>query len=144
VSGDGREPELHDAPDEVPSFDPAKVREARPRDLVIRFFAGGLTSVVAGLVAIAFGAKVGGALLAFPAILAASLTLIEQQEDSAEAREDARGAIAGGIGLTAFADVAYLLLGHVPGAAALALATAAWAAVAMGIYFGLWRRHSRR
>jgi len=39
-----------------------------------------LTSVAAGLVTLGFGARVGGILLGFPAIMAASLTLIEEEE----------------------------------------------------------------
>ncbi len=79
-----------------PTLRSAKVRQVRARDLAVRFVAGALTSVAAGAVTIAFGARAGGIVLAFPAILAASLTLIEQQENSAEAREDARGAVLGG------------------------------------------------
>ncbi|HWE13762.1 MAG TPA: DUF3147 family protein [Solirubrobacteraceae bacterium] len=112
----------------------------RPRDLLVRFFAGALTSVVSGTATLVFGPRVGGILLAFPAILAASLTLIEEQEDSEEAREDARGAIAGGCALTVFAVVAALVLGHVDGAVALLLAAAGWGAVAMALYATLWWR----
>jgi hypothetical protein len=100
--------------------------------------AGAATSVVAGLVTLAFGARVGGILLAFPAILAASLTLIEEQEDSVDAREDARGAIVGGCGLIVFAVVAAVTLNELPPAVALLLAAAAWALVALGSYAVFW------
>jgi hypothetical protein len=79
-------------------------------------------------------------MLAFPAILAASLTLIEEQEDSVDAREDARGATAGAIALAAFAVVALLAFGHLPGAAALVLAAAAWLLTAGALYVLLWWR----
>jgi hypothetical protein len=82
---------------------------------------------------------VGGVFLAFPAILAASLTLIEHDEDSAEAREDARGAVLGGCALAAFAGVAAVALPALPGSAALALAALAWAVVAFAGYWLLWR-----
>lgn len=59
-----------------------------------------------------------------PAILGASLTLIEEQEDSEEGSEDARGAIAGACGLTVFAIFAALTLGHLSGGVALLLAAA--------------------
>jgi hypothetical protein len=95
---------------------------------------------VAGATTLAFGPRVGGILLAFPAILAASLTLIEEQENSVDAREDARGAVAGGCALAIFAVVAALTLGHLPGAVALAIAAAAWLLVAMSIYVVLWWR----
>jgi small-conductance mechanosensitive channel len=123
---------------ERPSFSPDEVRKVGFRALGIRFIAGALTSIVAGVVTLAFGSHVGGILLAFPAILAASLTLIEQKEDSAEAREDARGAVVGGLALGTFAAVGAVTLGHVNTAVALALATAGWFAIAIGGYFVAW------
>lgn len=123
-----------------PSFSARQVREVGFRELAIRFVAGALTSVVAGVVTLAFGPRVGGVLLALPAILAASLTLIEQEEDSAEAREDARGAVMGGLALAAFAAVAAVTLGHLNPAVALVLATVGWFAVALGGYAVAWLR----
>jgi hypothetical protein len=81
---------------------------------------------------------VGGILLAFPAILAASLTLIEEQEDSVDAREDARGAVIGGCGLIAFAVVAALALTDLAPAVTLLLAAIAWTIVALGGYAVFW------
>jgi hypothetical protein len=123
-----------------PAFKLDEVRQIRARHLAYRFMAGGLTSVAAGAVTLAFGARTGGLFLAFPAILAASLTLIEQQEDSAEAREDARGAVIGGCAMALFAAVAGLAFGHLNGALVLLLATAAWFAGAMLGYFAAWFR----
>lgn len=125
---------------ERPGLDLGKARQARPRDLLVRFGAGALTSVVSGVVTLVFGSPVGGILLAFPAILAASLTLIEEQEDGEESREDARGAIAGAGALIAFAVVAALAFGHLPGAAALGLASLGWVAVAAALYAAFWWR----
>jgi hypothetical protein len=119
------------------------VTEARPRDLIVRFIAGAITSIVAGAITLAAGSRAGGILLAFPAILAASLTLIEEQEDGHEAREDSRGAVLGGCGMFAFAAVVALALGKLPGAVALVLATVAWTIVAVGGYMLIWRRRSR-
>ena len=76
-----------------PTAQPAKIKRVRKRDIGYRFLAGAVTSIASGIVALWLGARVGGILLAFPAILAASLTLIEEQEDGAHAREDARGAV---------------------------------------------------
>jgi Protein of unknown function (DUF3147) len=132
------EPTVTDRIDERPSFDPGKATKAQPRDLAIRFVAGGLTSIAAGMATLAFNARVGGILLAFPAILAASLTLIEQQEDSVDAREDARGAIAGGFALAVFAAVAAVSFGHIAGALALALAALAWLVTAGLLYAVFW------
>lgn len=114
--------------------------EVPARHLIIRFVAGAVTSIVSGVLTLAFGARVGGMFLAFPVILAASLTLIEEQEDSAEAREDARGASIGGIALAVFAAVAAITLGHMSGAVALLLATVAWFATASAGYVIAWFR----
>jgi hypothetical protein len=128
------------APDERPSLHIGKLRQVHGHDLLIRFVAGGLTSVVAGLLTIIFDARVGGAMLAFPAILAASLTLIEKKEDSHEAREDARGAIIGGLALAAFAAVCALAFTHWNPAVVLAVASAAWLITAGLGYFLVWFR----
>jgi Protein of unknown function (DUF3147) len=125
---------------ERPALDVGKLREVRPRDLAIRFVAGALTSIAAGLLTLAFGARVGGILLAFPAILGASLTLIEDQEDSIEAREDARGAVVGGCALALFAAIAATTLGHINPVLAVLLATAAWFAGALLGYLLAWVR----
>jgi hypothetical protein len=126
--------------EERPALELGKVRQLRARELAYRFIAGAVTSIVAGVATLAFGPRAGGILLAFPAILAASLTLIEQQEDSAEAREDARGAVMGGFALCLFAVVAALALGKLSGAIALLLATAAWFAGALIGYLAAWFR----
>ena len=123
---------------ERPDVEPEKVSHVRARDLGYRFVAGALTSIIAGVLTIVFGPRIGGVMLAFPAILAASLTLIEEQEDSAEAREDARGAVVGGAALGAFAAVAAELFGNVNGAATLALATLAWFVTAVLLYVVAW------
>lgn len=135
----------HEAPiiervEERPSLRPSAVREVRGRDVGYRFLGGALTSIAAGGVTLLFGARVGGILLAFPAILAASLTLIEEEENSAEAREDARGAVMGGIALALFAAVAAVTFGSLSGALALVLATVAWFAWAFLGYLVAWFR----
>ena len=135
-----REPTVADRLDERPRLSIGKITRVKPRDLLYRFLAGAITSIGAGVVTLVFGARTGGVFLAFPAILAASLTLIEEQEDSAEAREDARGAMMGGVALAVFAVVAALTLGSLNAAIALALAALAWLTVAMLGYFGLWGR----
>ncbi|HET9689809.1 MAG TPA: hypothetical protein VFP61_01550, partial [Acidimicrobiales bacterium] len=79
------------------------------------------------------GAVLGGALLAFPAILPAALTLIEQEDGTPAAVHEVGGAVFGGLGLIAFAALAWALLTTVPSAVALA-AAAAWTAVAVAFY----------
>lgn len=136
---DEHEPGLLERVPEDPSIHPDKLRELRPRELGYRFLSGALTSVCAGLLALWLGPRVGGLLLAFPAILAASLTLIEEQEDSVEAREDARGAVLGSCAMAAFAAIAALALHGLAGALALLLAAVGWVAVCLAGYWLLWR-----
>jgi hypothetical protein len=124
--------------DERPSLDVGRALKANPRGMLVRFAAGALTSVVAGGLTLLAGPRIGGIMLAFPAILVASLTLIYRQEDAHEAREDARGAIAGGVALTVFAAVFTSLVDHASGPVALVIAAAAWVGVALGLYGILW------
>ncbi|MFF3904519.1 DUF3147 family protein [Streptomyces sp. NPDC001848] len=77
---------------------------------------------------------VGGVFLAFPAILPASLTLVAKEEGLRGARDDARGAALGTIGLLAFAPTTAVLLRHHSAWLALAVATAAWTVVSLGGY----------
>lgn len=125
---------------ESPSLDVGKALRADPRAMAVRFAAGALTSIVAGVLTLLAGPRIGGIMLAFPAILVASLTLIYREEDAHEAREDARGAIAGGVALTAFAVVFTALIGHTSGPVTLLIAAVAWLAVALGLYRALWWR----
>jgi hypothetical protein len=125
---------------ERPSFKPQQVREVGFRELGYRFIAGAVTSIAAGAITLAFGSRVGGIFLAFPAILAASLTLIEKEEDSAEAREDARGAVMGGLAMALFAAIAAITLGKLSAPIALLLATVGWLVGANVGYLIAWFR----
>ncbi len=138
MSSTSEEGEITARVGERPGFEAGNVRGVGARELLYRFVAGATTSVAAGAATLAFGARVGGILLAFPAILAASLTLIEEEEDPSSAREDARGAVMGGIALALFAGVAALTLGAVAGA--LALAALVWLLAAVGGYVLAWLR----
>jgi hypothetical protein len=125
---------------ERPKLEPSRIRQVRSKDLLVRFAAGAVTSIVAGLLTLAFGSRLGGIMLGFPAILAASLTLIQEEEDAAHAREDARGAVAGGCAMAVFALAAALTFGHLGAALALLIAAAAWTVTALGLYLILWFR----
>jgi hypothetical protein len=83
---------------------------------------------------------VGGAFLAFPAILAASLTLIAEEEDKGEAREDARGATVGALALAGFAAIGVLTFTEIAWPLALAMAFAGWVLAALALYALLWAR----
>src|SRR5437588_6422057 len=112
----------------------SKIRSVKPKELGIRFLFGTGIAVVAAIAGMVVGPKFGGLFLAFPAILPASLTLIEKKEGTTKAWADASGGVFGALGLAAFALTAMLLLPWNP-AVALVLALVAWAVTSMGLYF---------
>jgi hypothetical protein len=131
--------------------------ESRWYEYLVRFVLGGLTTVVAGVVADLYGPQMGGLFLAFPAIFCASATLIEKHERQRKkergvagqrrgtdaAALDASGAALGGIGLAAFALAVWLLAPEY-GLASLVIGSIAWIPVSVTC----WRlrrviRHSR-
>jgi hypothetical protein len=119
----------------APRFDLAKIRSSRFRDYAPRFLFGAGIALAAGLIGTWFGPKVGGLFLGFPAILPASLTLIQKREGRDEASIDSVGAMLGAAALIAFAAVVVAMvtsLGVVPSVLA---AFVVWLAVASGLYF---------
>jgi hypothetical protein len=121
---------------------PEKAKQTPPKDLLIRFGFGAGISIVAGLISMAFGPRAGGMFLAFPAILPATLTLLQQEESKREAKEDDQGAILGAIGLLAFATTAALLLEGSSGWVALGTASGAWVVTSIGLYVAIYGRRS--
>jgi hypothetical protein len=114
-----------------------KLRSIRPRELAMRFAFGAAISVIAALIGLAFNQTVGGMFLAFPAILPATVTLIEKKEGTKEATMDVEGAVAGAAGLIAFALVCIYGLRRDSAAPVLLLAFCAWAAVALIVYLAV-------
>ena len=135
---DGDELSFFEAPGAGPSADLAKARSVSPRHLLVRFAFGAGTSAVAGAMAVVFSPRAAGPMLAFPAILAASLTLIADEDSRRAAREDARGAVIGAVALAAFALAGYELFGRLPAPLVLLVALAGWILVACGLYVLLW------
>lgn len=131
-------------PEESVGTQVEKLGDLRLRDLGVRFVFGALTSAVAGTLSITVDPIVGGTFLAFPAILAASLTLIAEEEDRSEAREDARGAVVGALGLAAFAAIGVATFTAIAWPLALAAASGAWVLAAIGLYLMLWVLPSSR
>jgi hypothetical protein len=79
------------------------------------------------------GYRDGGVFLAFPAILPATLTLIEKKEGRQRAHEDDVGATAGSVGLFAFALAGLFVVSRLDGRGAVALASAAIARLVVSI-----------
>jgi hypothetical protein len=114
--------------------EPGKLRNPPARDWLIRFAFGAGVSAVAGVVSEVAGPRVGGVFLAFPAILLASLTLVAKEHGINKARDDARGAALGTLGLIAFAVIVAVAATRWPLWATLTVATVAWAVVALAAY----------
>ena len=122
------------------TIDLAALGKVKPTEYLVRFGFGAGIAALSGLVGLRFGPQAAGVFLAFPAILPASLTLIEKKQGAPQADADVRGGILGGVGMLAFAAVAVLLLPRVQPALALAVALGAWAVVAAGLFFVVGRR----
>jgi uncharacterized membrane protein len=71
--------------------------------------------------------------LAFPAILPATLTLVEKKEGTRRADKNAGGAVLGGVALIIFAALTFLLL-NTDAPLALAVAVVGWSVTAMTLY----------
>lgn len=126
-----------------PSLDLRCLKEASWKEHALRFLFGGLIAALAGLVGNALGPLVGGALLAFPAILPASLTLAKKHAGKKAAMDEAKGATLASVALAAFGAVT-MTATKLPFAMSLALALAAWVLVAGGLWaFVHARRQSR-
>lgn len=118
-----------------PEFVPSAVRKLKFHEHAIRFVFGGVVSVLASLVAREYGPAIGGLFLAFPAILPATLTLVKTHDGRKKARDDARGARLGALGLVAYALSVALLAPRVSIAPALAAAVVIWGAVSVATWW---------
>lgn len=114
--------------------EPHRLRSVRGSELLMRAAFGAAISVVAGLVGLAFNPLVAGMFLAFPAILPATITLIEKKEGAGKARADVQGATLGALALGVFAVVAGAGLHRLNAAAALFAALGAWCVTVLALY----------
>ena len=131
------------------SLNLAALTKTKFHEYAIRFLAGGIVTALTGIIAKKFGPGIGGLFLAFPAILPASVTLVEKHERQKKehaglhgairgrkaAGIDAAGAAMGSFGLFAFALVVWRLVPTHKSWIVLGGATAIWMAVA----YLLWR-----
>jgi uncharacterized protein DUF3147 len=119
----------------APKIEPGAIAKHGPMDYVSRFLFGAGISLGAGLIGMKFGPLVGGVFLGFPAILPASLTLIEKNEGRQEAAIDSEGAILGAIALVVYAVVVVVTVSALGVVASLLVALVAWLGVAVVLYF---------
>lgn len=118
----------------LPDLTLSKLRGIRLRDYAIRFAMGAAISIVAAIVGKVIGVRFGGTLLAFPAILPASLTLIQEEEGTRRADRDAIGAVLGAVGLMIFGMVGEATFGRTNPALALVFALLGWLLTAFFLY----------
>jgi len=124
------------ARDVTPSLHPEELRQIRSRELIVRFCLGAAVSVMAGIIANAVGVRFGGLFLAFPAILPASLTMVQEREGTRRADRDAIGAVLGASALVVFAVVAESTFTRLNPGVVLITSLAGWI-VAAGMLYGL-------
>jgi hypothetical protein len=95
---------------------------------------GALISVSAGILGKTVGARFAGMFLAFPSILPASLTLIQEKEGTRRADRNAIGAVLGGVALVIFAGIGESAFGHLQAFVVLLLALAGWVVASLVLY----------
>jgi len=125
------------------------LKQTQWHEYAVRFLLGGLITAVTGWLAERFGPVFGGLFLAFPAIFPASATLLDKHERERKRKAgipftvrgrlaaalEARGAVMGSMGAMVFAFVLVKLLGQVSAWLSLVLATAAWLAISVGLWY---------
>ena len=130
------------------------LKQAKWYEFLIRFVLGGLVTAGAGALAKKFGPSFGGLFLAFPAILVASATLVEQHERQRKEQKglggvyrgrhaagaDGAGAAMGSLGLMTFAWWAWKLLPRYNLGLVIVSATLMWALVSFSVWW-LWKRN---
>jgi uncharacterized protein DUF3147 len=128
----------------IPTINSQGLKDKSPKDYLVRFGFGAAISLIAALIGLKYP-LFGGMFLAFPAILPASLTLIQRDAGKHEAAIDAEGAIIGAIGLLAFALVVAFGIKALGAVTALIAAVLTWLVVSVGIYAAVmtWRAMTR-
>jgi uncharacterized membrane protein (GlpM family) len=118
-----------------PGAEPSRVKRSSLKDYAIRFLFGGIITAAVGIVGAAFGPVIAGLFLAFPAILPASVTLIQKHEDRDAAAADAVGAADGSLGLIAFGAVVWGLATRSPAPVVLSVAMVAWLVASLVLWW---------
>jgi Protein of unknown function (DUF3147) len=118
----------------LPTLDLGEIRQVQPKEYLLRFALGAAISIVAGIIGKTVSARFGGAFLAFPSILPASLTLLEEKEGTRRAGRNAIGAVLGSLGLVVFAMIGEAAFGQFNPVIVLLLAAAGWILTSFALY----------
>jgi Protein of unknown function (DUF3147) len=114
--------------------EPNRLRESSLSEYIIRFLFGGIISGVIGVIGPIAGPIRTGLFLAFPAVLPASLTLIESEQGKKPAGRNAFGAAFGSVGLIAFAGIVWVFATRAPAWIVLGFAILVWFAVSTVVW----------
>lgn len=117
-----------------PEFKPSEIGSHGFKDYALRFGFGAGISLVAGLMGMWLGPKFGGVWLGFPAILPASLTLVQKKDGKEQAAIDSEGAVLGAIAFVVYAVIVVLLVTRWVVLPTLVVALLVWLAVAVALY----------
>jgi hypothetical protein len=117
-----------------PRADLRKLAEHGPKDYVVRFMFGAGISLVAGLIGMLLAPKLGGVWLGFPAILPASLTMIQKREGKEQAAIDSEGAVLGAAAFVVYAIVLAMFTAQWGVLVTLIVALVVWTVVAVALY----------
>lgn len=125
-------------------FNLARIKQTKWHEYAIRFVFGGAITAVAGFLSHQYGPKVGGLFLAFPAILPASMTLVQRHQGRLAAWVDTVGAAIGSIGLLGFAFVVWELAPRISGWEVLLSASLLWFTISAGIWIARQKARQTR
>ena len=141
----------------IVAVDTSGLKRSKWYEFAVRFVLGGLVTAGAAEITDKLGPSFGGLFLAFPAILAASVTLVEKHEREGKhekglhgtlrgkqaAAADAAGAAMGSLGLMSFAFFVFRLVRFHNAALVIAAGTIVWALVSATVWW-TWKRNAWR
>jgi uncharacterized protein DUF3147 len=131
----------------------SRLRQTKGWEWLVRFVFGGVVTAITGLIAKELGPVVGGLFLAFPGIFPAGVTLVERHEKEKKQKHGhlgvprgrkvsavlAAGAVAGCVGLVAFALAVWRLAPRHATWQWLLAAGVAWVAISLLAWLARFR-----
>ena len=115
-------------------IDISRIKQTKWHEYAVRFVFGGTITALAEFLAHKYGPSISGLFLAFPAILPASITLIQDHDGRRAAWADVRGAAIGSIGMLGFAIVVWVLAPRAKAWEVILCAAFVWFAVSVGLW----------